>query len=134
VGTARPLATVPVGMRAARLAVLAVFYLNGFALAGWFVQIPAVQERPGIGEGPLGVALLGAAVGANLSVPVARALVSRLDSRRVVGVTTLLLITGCKRRSRCAKGRRFFSVATNIPLLRYAPPPLPRLYPPLGPQ
>lgn len=45
-------------MRAARLAVLAVFFLNGYALAGWFVRIPAVQKRLGIGEGPLGVAHL----------------------------------------------------------------------------
>ncbi len=78
-------------MRAARLAVLAVFFLNGFALAGWFVWIPAVQEKLEIGEGPLGVALLGAAAGALLSMPLAGALVSRLGNQRMVGVTTLLL-------------------------------------------
>ena len=69
-------------MRAAQLVVLAIFFLNGFALAGWFVRIPAGQERLGMGEGPLGVALLGAAVGALLSMPVAGALVSRLGSWR----------------------------------------------------
>ena len=75
----------------ARRAVLAVFALNGFALGGWFVRIPAVQDRLGIGEGLLGVALLGAAVGALLSMTVTGALISRLGSRRVVGATAFLL-------------------------------------------
>jgi len=78
-------------LRRARLAVLAVFALNGFALGGWFVRIPAVQDGLGIGEGLLGVALLGAAVGALLSMTVTGALISRLGSRRVVGAAALLL-------------------------------------------
>ena len=78
-------------LRRARRAVLAVFALNGFALGGWFVRIPAVQDRLGVGEGLLGVALLGAAVGALLSMTVTGALISRLGSRRVVGATALLL-------------------------------------------
>lgn len=82
--------TVP-DLRRARLAVLAVFFLNGFALGSWFVRIPAVQNGLGVGEGLLGVALLGAAVGALLSMTVTGALISRLGSRRVVGVTALLL-------------------------------------------
>ncbi|MDP8901962.1 MAG: MFS transporter [Actinomycetota bacterium] len=77
--------------RRARRAVLAVFALNGFVLGGWFVRIPAVRDRLGIGEGLLGVALLGAAVGALLSMTVTGALISRLGSRRVVGATALLL-------------------------------------------
>ena len=78
-------------LRRARRAVLAVFALNGFALGGWFVRIPAVQDRLGIGEGLLGVALLGTAVGALISMTVTGALISRLGSRRVVGATALLL-------------------------------------------
>jgi len=78
-------------LQRARRAVLAVFFLNGFALGGWFVRIPAVQDRLGVGEGLLGVALLGAAVGALLSMTVTGALISRLGSRRVVGATALLL-------------------------------------------
>ena len=77
--------------RSARAAVIAVFSLNGFALASWFVRIPTVQEKLGVGEGALGLALLGAAVGALVSMTVAGALVSRLGSRPVVGATALLL-------------------------------------------
>ena len=75
----------------ARLAVVAVFFLNGVALGSWFVRIPAIQERLGLSEGLLGVALLGAAVGALISMPLAGALASRFGSRRVVGATALLL-------------------------------------------
>lgn len=78
-------------LRAARLAVLAVFFLNGFALGGWFVRIPAVQERLGLGEGLLGVALLGTAVGALAAMTAVGALISRFGSRPVVGVSAVLL-------------------------------------------
>lgn len=70
---------------------LAVFFLNGFALGGWFVRIPAVQDRLGIGEGLLGVALLGTAVGALVAMTAVGVLISRFGSRPVVGVSALVL-------------------------------------------
>ncbi|MGB3681678.1 MAG: MFS transporter [Rubrobacteraceae bacterium] len=76
---------------AARTAVIGVFAVNGFALANWFVRIPAIQRDLSLSEGLLGLALLGAAVGALLSMPVTGALASRFGSRRVVGLTALLL-------------------------------------------
>ena len=79
------------GLRAARLAVAAVFFLNGFGFASWVVRIPAVQEKLALSEGPLGIALLGAAVGLLISTPLAGWLVARLGSRPVVGVTSLLV-------------------------------------------
>jgi predicted MFS family arabinose efflux permease len=78
-------------LRAARIAVVAIFFLNGVALGSWFVRIPAIQEKLALGEGLLGVGLLGAAVGALVSMPLAGALASRFGSRRVVGATALLL-------------------------------------------
>ena len=79
------------GLRRARFSVVAIFFLNGLALASWFVRIPAIQGELDLGEGLLGVALLGAAVGALVSMPLAGALASRFGSRRVVGTTALLL-------------------------------------------
>ena len=73
----------------ARLSVLGIFFLNGFGFASWVVRIPAIKESLDLGEGLLGVALLGAAVGSLLAMPVAGWLVSRLGSRPVVGVTAL---------------------------------------------
>jgi MFS family permease len=74
-----------------RLAVLGVFFVNGVVIGTWVVRIPAIKENLGLGEGLLGVALLGAAVGALVAMPIVGALVSRLGSRRVVGTAALLL-------------------------------------------
>ena len=74
-----------------RLAVLGVFFVNGVVIGTWVVRIPAIKDELGLGEGLLGVALLGAAVGALLAMPLVGALVSRFGSRRVVGTTALLL-------------------------------------------
>ena len=76
---------------AARVSVVGIFFVNGFALANWFVRIPTIQQELSLSEGMLGLALLAAAVGALLSMPVTGALVSRFGSRRVVGITALLL-------------------------------------------
>ena len=78
-------------LRTARAAVLAVFFTNGVVIGTWVVRIPAIKERLGLGEGLLGVALLGAAVGALVAMPVVGALASRFGSRRVVGVSALAL-------------------------------------------
>jgi MFS family permease len=80
-----------VEFRAARLAVLAIFFLNGFGFASWVVRIPAIQEKLALSEGLLGLALLGLAIGSLVSMPLAGWLVSRLGSRPVVGVTALLV-------------------------------------------
>ena len=71
---------------------LVVFLANGVVIGTWVVRIPAVQQRLGIGEGLLGVALLGAAVGALAAMPLVGALVSRFGSRRIVGATALMLV------------------------------------------
>src|SRR5215203_2485090 len=78
-------------LRASRLAVLAVFFVNGLVIGTWVVRIPAIKEKLDLGEGSLGVALLGAAVGALVAMPVVGALVSRFGSRRIVGVSALAL-------------------------------------------
>jgi len=77
--------------RAARLAVLAIFFLNGFGFASWVVRIPAIQEKLALSEGLLGLALLGIAMGSLVSMPPAGWLVSRSGSRPVVVVTALLV-------------------------------------------
>jgi MFS family permease len=83
-GTARYLGS-------ARAAVLAVFFTNGVVIGTWVVRIPALKEKLDLGEGLLGVALLGAAVGALVAMPVVGALVSRFGSRRIVGLSALAL-------------------------------------------
>lgn len=70
---------------------IGIFAVNGFALANWFVRIPAIQRDLSLSEGMLGLTLLAAAIGALVSMPITGALTSRFGSRRVVGATALLL-------------------------------------------
>ena len=76
----------PRALRHARVAVAAVFFLDGMGFGNWVVRIPAVRERLGLGEGALGLALLGVAVGALIAMPVAGRLVGRRGSRPVTRV------------------------------------------------
>jgi cyanate permease len=45
-------------LRSARGAVAAVFFVNGAAMASWFVRIPAVRDGLGLSAGRLGLVLL----------------------------------------------------------------------------
>jgi MFS family permease len=76
-------------VRLARVAVSAVFFINGAATANWLVRIPAVQARLGLTAGSLGLALLGVAVGALVAMPYAGRMVSRHGSRPVTRVAAV---------------------------------------------
>jgi MFS family permease len=89
-------------MRAHRLAVAAVFFVNGAGFASWAVRLPALQERHSLGEGALGAALLGAAAGLFVALPASSVLVARHGSRRVT------IVAG-------------FSYVVAVPLLALAP-------------
>lgn len=78
--------------RAARLAVAAVFFVGGAAFANWVTRIPEIQQKLELSNGALGVALLGTAVGALLSMPITGWLVTRVGSR---SVTKLAALTYC---------------------------------------
>ena len=75
--------------RAARLAVLTVFFINGATIASWVPHIPLVQEKLGLSDGLLGLALLGIAVGAVLSLTLSGWLIARFSSRTLVRVATV---------------------------------------------
>lgn len=62
----------------------AVFFVNGAVLASWVPRIPDVQERLGLGEGALGVALLGVAAGALVAMPLAGRALGRVGAYRVL--------------------------------------------------
>ena len=76
--------------RRARLGAFVVFFVNGFGFANWIVRIPTVQEKLGLSEGSLGLALLALACGALATMVVAGGLVHKLGSRPVVGVSGLI--------------------------------------------
>ncbi|HSP78502.1 MAG TPA: MFS transporter, partial [Myxococcaceae bacterium] len=73
----------PSEARAGRIALALIFFVNGFAFASWVPHIPTVQARLGLDTGRLGLALLGAAAGALVAMPLTGALLARWASHRV---------------------------------------------------
>jgi MFS family permease len=69
--------------RAARGAVTAVFFINGFLFGSLVARMPAIRDHAGVTNGELGLALACVAVGAVAAMPVAGALAARHGSRGV---------------------------------------------------
>ena len=72
-----------------RIAISAVFFLNGFGLASWFIHIPSVKEQLGMNEQQLGLALLGTGLGSLVTMWLSGWLMGRFGSRRVLVLATL---------------------------------------------
>ncbi|WP_242901697.1 MFS transporter [Actinomadura terrae] len=70
----------------ARVAVTVAFTVHGMIGVTWVPRIPQIKEELGLGDGAMGVALLGAPVGVAIGVRFTGAIVARLGSR----ATTLL--------------------------------------------
>jgi len=68
-------------------AVALLFLANGFALANWFSRIPAVKESLALGDGALGLALLGMPLGSALVLPFSGRLIGRVGAGRLALVT-----------------------------------------------
>jgi MFS family permease len=75
---------------AARVAVAAIFFLNGMAIAHWFARIPDAKSRLTLSDGMLGFVLLFAAIGALIGQPTTGWLVGRFGSRRVTTILALM--------------------------------------------
>lgn len=72
--------------RPARLAVAAFFAIAGLSFGSWVARIPEVKDAIGLSDAHLGLALLGAAVGAISAMTASGWLIDRFGSRRVVMV------------------------------------------------
>jgi MFS family permease len=78
----------------ARNAVLATFFLNGFAFATWASRIPSVRRLLDLGPGSLGLLLLACSVGSVLALPTSGHTVQRFGARRVVIAATAVEAVG----------------------------------------
>lgn len=78
-------------LRRARLAVVSAFFLNGFLLASWVVNIPAIEDRTGLSHATLGSLLLLLGLGSFVAMQAGGWAVDRVGSRAVTvtGVGTL---------------------------------------------
>ena len=81
-------------MVVARNAVLATFFLNGFAFATWASRIPSVRHALDLTPGNLGLLLLAASVGAVVALPSTGGSVQRFGARRVVIAGSLVEAAG----------------------------------------
>ncbi len=92
---------------AARLAVAALFFVQGAVFANWVARIPAVQQKLELSNGELGGVLLGMAIGAVVTMPATGWLLARFDSRVV---TTMAVLGYCM-------VLPLLALAPNVPLL-----------------
>lgn len=81
--------TIPPAARYARRANSMIFALNALIFAAWTPHIPVIKDRLGLHEGTLGLALLGAPVGALIAVFVVGSALARWGSVRVLRVTMI---------------------------------------------
>jgi MFS family permease len=84
-----PLSAAP--LRRARISVGAVFLIHAAVFGSWAPRIPAIKHHVGVGDGGLGVALAGLAVGLFVGTRVAGGIVDRFGSRRAIRVGALAL-------------------------------------------
>jgi MFS family permease len=75
--------------RRAYPAVVAAFFVHGLLFASWTAHIPLIKAALHIGNGELGLALLGAPVGSVTAIWVTAHLVPRLGSRTVVQLSVV---------------------------------------------
>ena len=69
-----------------RNSVVAVFFVQGFLFASWTAHIPHIKDHLHLGDGSLGIALLGAPMGSMLAMLAVSRLLPKFGSRRVVRV------------------------------------------------
>jgi MFS family permease len=78
-------------LRQARWATSAFFLLLGVLFGSWVARIPAVQNRLGLEDGQLGLALLSTSVGAMLAMPATGWLIRRWGNVLVIRAAATLL-------------------------------------------
>ncbi|HYQ22949.1 MFS transporter [Stenotrophomonas sp.] len=95
----------PSSPRAQQHATRAAFFIPGFATAAWAPMVPYAKAKAGLSDASLGAVLLCLGLGSLLAMPLAGALSGRLGCRRLMVITTALILLA-------------------LPLLALAPSPL----------
>jgi MFS family permease len=72
-----------------RIAVFAVFALNGAVLGSWSVRVPAIAEQVHASPGALGIALFGASIGMIVAASLAGRAIERVGARAAVAAGVL---------------------------------------------
>ncbi len=83
--------TINTTWKSSRLAVLATFFANGALMSTWVSRIPAIQIKLSLGEGALGLVLLGLSAGVLIALSFSGGLVARFGSAKVTIVGGLAM-------------------------------------------
>ena len=80
--------------QAAKLAVSAVFILNGLAFASWVSRVPAIRDTLSLTPGRVGLLLLCLSAGTAIALPISGMVVHRLGPARTVATMAGLVTLG----------------------------------------
>jgi predicted MFS family arabinose efflux permease len=80
--------------QAAKLAVSAVFVLNGLAFASWVSRVPAIRDTLALTPGQVGLLLLCLSAGTAIALPISGVVVHRLGPARTVAVMAAAVTLG----------------------------------------
>lgn len=81
----------PPSLAAWRLAVFAVFAINGLAMASWFARTPAIRDALDVRTDQFGVLVMGMAAGSIVGLLASSHVIARIGSR----TTILVALLGC---------------------------------------
>ncbi|BFU45122.1 MFS transporter [Krasilnikovia sp. MM14-A1004] len=84
--------SVPESFRRSQLAIAALFFFLGFQYSTWVSRVPALKARLDLSTADLGLLLLAPGIGAAVSFPLVARLMKRLGSRRLAGLSALVLV------------------------------------------
>ncbi len=77
-----------------QIKVFGAFFIYSFCMGSLYPRLPAIQQAMGVGEGALGLALIGAALGTLISLTFAGPFIERIGYRKAV-LTALPLLSVC---------------------------------------
>ena len=80
---------VPYSRLTFRIAVAALFFLQGIGFASWTSRIPSIQQKLNLTETQLGIVLLAIPVGLLFSIPFAGWFVAKMGSRKVAAASII---------------------------------------------
>ncbi|GAB1640249.1 MFS transporter [Krasilnikovia sp. MM14-A1259] len=83
---------VPESFRRSQLAIAALFFFLGFQYSTWVSRVPALKARLDLSAAELGMLLLAPGIGAAVAFPLVARLMKRLGSRRLAGLSALVLL------------------------------------------
>ncbi|HST67955.1 MAG TPA: MFS transporter [Mycobacteriales bacterium] len=83
-----------VAVERAKVAVAAVFLINGLSFASWAARVPAIRDILGLSPGRVGLLLLSVSVGTLIALPFSGVVVARLGPARTIAVSIVLCALG----------------------------------------